>query len=316
MLNIIFLVVYALGAGFFSGAELTILLIVHFGILIFAHLRQKNIEITPIFIFYLGVIIVNFANLSLINQVEARDIKTYTYIIPRYIDQASLIWCVSSTLCVIGYNLAIKKSLPPIDFDIKNKHILQYLFWILLIANLLSIIGYGANLKGNQFSKIFGLLNTVGILFFARLWGKEETNTFRTYALVLFAIETYIALISSYLRFELILPTFYLSVGYFVGKGDIKYIFSYRIIPFLLVILVYSSVFPSLQHNRSNFISVFHQNDEDIDKSIDVTPGGGLMDRSANLAQITNVVNLVEKNGFNNVRTDNNGTDTEGAMAR
>ncbi len=298
MLNIVFLVIYAISSGFFSGFQLFLLLTVHFSIAAFKHLRAKEITITPIFLFYIGVIIVNLANMSLINQVEAHNIRTYTYIIPRYIDDAALIWCISSTMCVIGYNLIADKSMPVIRFDLKGKHLLKNLFWILLIANLLSIIGYGASMKGNQLAKVFGLLNTIGILFFARIWAKEDNKTFRMYAIVLFVIETYIALISSYLRFELILPTFYLAAGYFIGKGSIKTIFSFRSIPFLLIILLYASVFPTLQHNRSNFISVFTQEDDDgIERPSDNT-GGGLMDRSANLAQITNVVNLVERNGF------------------
>jgi hypothetical protein len=297
MLNLVFLMVYALGAGFFSGSDLLIILTIHFSISVLNHLRQKNIVITPIFIFYVGVIIVNIANLDLINQVDARSIKTYTYIVPRFIDEACLIWCVSSTLCVVGYQLAQRRSLPPINFDLKKEQVLQLLFWILLSANLLSIIGYGANMKGNQIGRIFGLLNTVGILFFARLWGQEGSKTFRLYAICLFIIETYVALISSYLRFELILPAFYLSVGYFVGKRELKYIFSYRILPVLAILLFFSSIFPALQHNRSNFISVFNGDENAEERSSDAATGG-LMDRSANLAQITNVVNLVEKNGF------------------
>jgi hypothetical protein len=297
MLNVFFLLVYAVGSGFFDGGDLMILLTIHFGLLVFNHLRQKNTIITPILIFYVGVIIVNVANLDLIGQVAARNIRTYNYIIPRYIDQAALIWCISSTLCVIGYNIAVKRSLPSISFELRRESILQSLFWILLCANILTIIGYGAALKGNQMSKFFGLLNTIGILFFARLWGKEDNRTFRLYAICLFLIETYVALVSSYLRFELILPTFYLTVGYFVGKGDIRYIFSYRILPVLAALLFYSSVFSSLQRNRSNFIAVFTKENAGEDVSSEPA-SGGLMDRSANLAQITNVVNLVEKNGF------------------
>lgn len=297
MLNVVFLVIYVLASGFFTGYQLFILLTVHFAMAAISHLRKKEILITPVFLFYIGVIIVNFANMNLISQVEMHNIKTYSYIIPRYIDDAALIWCISSTLCVIGYNMVSGKSMPSIRYDMNKKSLLQFLFWVLLIANLLSIIGYGASMKGNQIAKIFGLLNTIGILFFARIWAKENNKNFRMYAIMLYIVETYIALISSYLRFELILPTFYLAAGYFIGKGDIKSIFSYRIFPFLVIILLYSSVFSTLQHNRSNFISVFTEGEDAAERPAETT-GGGLLDRSANLAQITNVVNLVERNGF------------------
>ncbi|MCD6011919.1 MAG: hypothetical protein K0Q79_1781 [Flavipsychrobacter sp.] len=299
MFHVVFLVIYSLAASFFTGAQLFILLTIHFGIGAINHLREKQILVTPLFLFYIGTIVVNIANLSLISQVEARDVRTYSYIIPQYIDQAALIWCISCTLVAIGYQLTIKKSLPPVNFDFNKRSVLQYLFWILLLANALSIIGYGSNFRGNQIAKIFGLVNTIGILFFARLWAKNENKTYRTYALALFAIETYTALLSSYLRFELILPTFYLAVGYFIGKGNLRTVFSYRIIPFLIIILIYSSVFTALQQNRSNFISVFQESDNMEERESDTGPSrGGLLDRSANLAQVTNVVNLVERNGF------------------
>lgn len=297
MLNVVFLVIYAISAGFFSGSEMLILLTIHFGIAVVNHFREKTILITPLLLFYIGVIIVNIANLNLINQVEARDVRTYTYIIPKYIDQAVLIWCISSTLCALGYQLAAKRGLARIDFELNKEVIITYLFWILLIANGLSILGYGASMKGNQIAKIYGLVNTIGILFFARLWAKHDSKTYRAYALSLFVVETYTALISSYLRFELILPTFYLSLGYFIGMGNMKFLFSYRVFPFVMIVLVYASVFPMLQNNRSNFISVFTGENSPEERPTE-NARGGLMDRSANLAQITNVVNLVERNGF------------------
>jgi hypothetical protein len=296
MLNVFFLIIYISLSGIFTGYDLLILLTVQFSICAVRHLLKKE-SITPLFLFYIGVIIVNIANLSLIHQVEVHDVRTYYYIVPKYIDDASLIWCVSSTFCVIGYTLAMKKTLPSIAVNIDSKKFLKNLFWVLVISNILTIFGYNFLARtGSQITKIFGLLNTIGILFYARLWAKEDNKQYRAYALVLYVAQTYIALISSFLRFELILPTFYLFAGYFIGKGNIKFMFSYRVAPFVLILLLYSSVFSTLQHNRSNFISVFTGEEAPPDEG-DSKSSGGLMDRSANLAQITNVVNLVRKNG-------------------
>jgi hypothetical protein len=301
MLNFGFLALYVLLSGLMSGAELFILLTVHFALLAIFHLKNK-LPITPLFIFYLGVIIVNIANLSLIAQVDSRHITTYTYIVPKYIDQATLIWCVSSTLCVVGYQLVTKRSLPAIDVELKKKKSLQNLFWILFISNILTIVGFAIFTRGgNQFFKIFGLLNSIGILFYARLWAAEDNKLYRMYAILLYIVETYVALTTSYLRFELIVPTFYLFAGYFIGKGNLKFIFSYRIIPLVAILFFYSSVFSSLQHNRSNFITVFTGSDETaeaVEETKKDEGSGALLSRSANLAQITNVVNLVEKNGL------------------
>ncbi len=258
--------------------------------------------ITPLVIYYLGVIIVNIGNISLINQVlHGKHFKTYSYIIPKYIDDAALIWCISSVFFVIGYKLYGKRKFPSISFEIKNKNILKYIFYFLIFENILLIFGFGIALRGNQIGKIFVLLNTIGILFFARLWGKYEDKTYRSYALTLFLIETYFALLTSYLRFELILPTFYLFIGYFIGKGEIKYLFTYRIIPLIVILAIFSSVFTTLQANRANFINVFTKSEDNRRMTVayvEENNTGGLLNRSANVAQITNVVKLVNSNGF------------------
>src|ERR1039458_3983843 len=130
MLHIIFLVIYILGAGNFSGTEYYILNTIYLGICVIAHIRERQHLITPLFLFYLGVIIVNIANIDLINQVETHNIITYSYIVPKYINIATLIWCISNTLCIMGYQFIKNKSLPSISLDVKKKSILKSLFWI------------------------------------------------------------------------------------------------------------------------------------------------------------------------------------------
>ncbi len=302
MFNVISLLIYFACSFVFSGTDLYILLSVHFGILLVDNVRKKKLIITPLVIYYAGVIIVNIGNISLINQIlYGKNFKTYNYIIPKYIDDAAFIWCISSVFFVIGYNLYSKKKLPTISFEIKNKKILTYIFYFLVIENILLLFGHGITLRGNQIGKIFVLLNTIGILFFARLWGKNDNKTYRSYALVLYALETYFSLLTSYLRFELILPSFYLFVGYFIGKGEIRYLFTYRIIPLITILVVFSSVFSTLQANRANFINAFTTpNDTKFSRILVVEKNetSGLLNRSANVAQITNVVKLVKNKGF------------------
>ena len=302
MFNLVFLLLYVACSYFFTGTDLYILLTIHFGLLLIHNIRRKHLIISPLIIYYVGVMIVNIGNISLLNQIlYGKHFKTYNYIATKYIDDAALIWCISSVFFIIGYNMYSKSKIPSISFEIKNKNILKYIFYFLLIENFLLIFGKGIALRGNQIGKIFVLLNTIGILFFARLWGKNNDKTYRQYALILYAIETYLSLLTSYLRFELILPTFYLFVGYFIGKGEIKYLFSYRIIPLILILTIFSSVFTSLQANRANFINVFTQQEKNKNRTVitsEENETGGLLDRSANVAQLTNVVKLVKKNGF------------------
>lgn len=306
MINVVFIIIYMLASLFFSGTDLYVLLTIHFAILLIMHLRQEKTVITPLLIYYVGVIIVNLGNISLISTLgSAHQGKTYNYIVPKFITDAALIWCISSTMFIIGYKFYSKKKFPSVAFDLKNKKVLQNIFYFLIIENILLILGSGIALRGSQVGKVFVLLNTIGILFYARLWAKNDNKTYRNYAIALYLIETYLALISSYLRFELILPTFYLFTGYFIGKGDIKYIFSYRIIPLAAIVIGFAIVFPSLQASRSNFISVFTQPADNKYKRVEKpeeNESGGLLNRSANVAQITNVVKLVKRNGFYNGR--------------
>lgn len=304
MINYIFILIYAIASYFLSGIDLYILLTVHFLILLIEGLRQKKNFINPLTIYYTGIIIINAANIILLSRISGGGfVKIYAYIVPKYIDDAAAIWCIGSTMFVAGYNAYSKKALPSISLEIKNKNILKYIFYFLVAENVLLILGSGINIKGNQIGKVFALLNTIGILFYARLWAKNDNKTYMNYAIILYVIETYLALITSYLRFELILPTFYLFIGYFIGKSDIKFLFSYRIIPLIVILLLFSSVFNSLQTNRSNFISTFTaSSNQNITYSETATDeeSGGLLSRNANVAQMTNVVKLVKRNGFYN----------------
>ena len=301
MINIFFLFLYMIASIFVAGIDMYALLTVHCLLLIIIHVRKKLNPISPLFIYYLGVIIVNIGNISLVQLVESGiHIRTYNYIVPRYILDASTIWCISSTMFIIGYNMYINKKIPKISFEIKNKSTLKYMFLFLLIENILFIIGEGFNVRGNQFGKFFVLLNTIGILFYSRLWAKENNKTYAVYAITLYLLETYFSLLTSYLRFELILPTFYLFTGYFIGKGSIKYIFSYRVLPLVFILIIYGSVFNALPKYRANFINVFQEQaktstitySDDQDKNA----SSGLLSRSANVAQMTNIVMLVERN--------------------
>jgi len=295
MVNVIFLIFYLISIFFFTGESLYYILIFQCLVCIVKSLKQKN-YITPIFTFYIGVIITNLANLSLIGQVANHNIKAYNYIVPRYIDDAVKLWCVSCTLIIIGYDLFSKRSFASIAVIVTKKQNLKIIFGILVGINLLRISGGTVRLNGSGVFKIIGLLNMVGIMFFARLWSKDNIKTYRNYALTLYVLQTYVALLTAFLRSDLIIPSFCLFLGYFIGKGHIKYVFSYRILPFILIVVLYSSTFSSLQTNRSNFINAFYETSAPIEKSTENSTA--LLDRNANLAQLTNIVKLVKQNGF------------------
>lgn len=302
-MHIFFIILYALLPELLSPEGLYYLLSLHFAICIILHVkREKKAIITPIFIFYLSTILVNYANVSLIHDYEAHNLRANNYLLPQYILEAAQIWCISCTLIVMGYNYN-KYSLPAISLEITNKKHFKVLFWVLLIVNLQSILllttGIGINI--NPIRKYFELVNIFSILFFAKLWTRENNKTYGIYALTLYVIITYIALVSAFLRTSLILPTVSLFMGYFIGKANIKSLFTYRIIPFLGILAIYANSFKELQSNRSNFYSVIFESKkagssaEEIVASENVT---GLVERSSNLQQMTSLIGLVHKKGF------------------
>lgn len=173
MINIIFLFIYFAASNFLSGSDLYVVLTVHFVILAIQYLNEKKLLISPIFIYYLGIILVNIANIVLINKILHNQQTTiYTYIIPKYIDDAAQIWCVSSTMFVIGYNIYITRSLPSIAIILNKKKHIDAIFYIIFVLTLATFTSFGFG--RNQIGKIIGLLNSIGILFFARLWGKRR----------------------------------------------------------------------------------------------------------------------------------------------
>ena len=294
MINIVFLFIYVALLGSIPAIQLYYIFSFQCVLLIITYVR-KHKKVSPILLYYVSLIIVNYANIKLIDQIGTSELQI-NYIIPRYINEAAELWCISSTIIIMGYHWNADKSLPSIGFEIGKAKTLEIIFWMLLIFNLSGSLSVA---KSGLLNYIIGPLNSIGILFFARLWGKQNNTKYRTYALVLAVLETYVALTTAFLRFELILPTICLFLGYFIGKGSSKYVFSYRIIPFLLIVLLYSSVFKRLQDSRSNFISVFvDNNNNESDDDTNTKNSGALLARNSNVAQMTNVVNMVKKNGF------------------
>jgi len=300
MINIIFLFVYVLFSDALSPITLNYLLSVQCAMLIVLYLRKyKKAFVTPIFLFYASVILVNYANLSLINEYKTGTIRPGNFLVPALIGEAIKLWCISCTFIMLGYDFLSSKGLPSIAIEINNKKIFSLLFWILLIINLRKIIFPNSPL---ELGSDFKLINIFSILFFARLWTKENSKTYRAYALTLYIVITYIAIISAFLRFDLILPTVSLFAGFFIGKENLKYLFTYRIIPLLIILAIYASIFKSLQSNRSNFSAVIFRNTEIAGNSNfeNVNEGTGLLERTSNLSQLTSVMRLVKENGFYN----------------
>jgi hypothetical protein len=225
----------------------------------------------------------------------------------RVVEGAAL-WAIGNTFAFIGLEAFANRSFPKISLEMKNKKYLDYLFRFVLLTLILNVTGNAISLAfiTGGLQKILVLLNFLSIMFFSRMWVVENNVKYRNYAIILAVSQTVIALFTSYLRSDLITPAVSFYGGYFIGKGSLKYLFSYRIIPILFMMFLFTLFFNTLSGSRSSFISAFSKEKEQMmgytDLSTKDNERGGAMDRSSNIAQLSNVVYLVEKNGHYNGR--------------
>ncbi len=257
--------------------------------------------------------ITTFANLLFIQRVKQfgtgeEAIHIYNYIDTRYIDDATQLWAIGNCCIFIGYQLFIRTSLPSIEVNVTEKKSLDNIFYFIIGMVVLNVTGHGINLSfiAGGFEKILLLFGIVGILFYSRLWVTENSKVYGGYAITLCIINTILALLNSYIRVDLIIPFATLVLGYFIGKGEIKYLFSYRIIPVLAIFGIFTAFFQTLGGNRAHFIDAFRAPVRDESTSnityLDNDEGasGTALERSSCVAQMTNVIRLTKERGFYN----------------
>ncbi len=312
-LHIFFLVLYVSLSGTIDPVMMCSLLILHCIVKIIADIRQGKRGLHVMTTFYIGLILTTFADAWFINKIDnygVAEYSMYRYIIQASIPDAVKMWTIGNTFIFMGYELFATKSFASIRVDIKNPRIIKNLYNFILFFALLNLSGNAINLSyiTGGLQKVLSLLNIMGILFFARLWVTENNRKYRTYAVTLAVLQTTIALFVSFLRIELLTPSIAFFGGYFIAKGDIRYILSYRIVPPIVILIIFSLFFRTLAGNRSHFISAFTADaPQKFNSSYTVGDGtggdeGGLLERSANIAQLTNVMHLVDKNGTYNGR--------------
>lgn len=309
-LHIIFIILYFGLANVFSAETLCGLMMAHccIGVLINLFSTQKPSHFLTAF--YAGVFIATTANLFFIIKVRTIGIEPntmYFYIIPAYIDEAVTLWCVGNSFIFLGYMMFGKSSLPSLRVDLTTRKALSSLFTFAVVSGVLTLTGNSINLGfiSGGLGKVLSLLGLGGIVFYSRLWARTNDQEFKRYALSLWALHTLIALFVSFLRADLLTPSFGAYVGYFMGKGSAKYLFSYRILPGLIALFIFAQFFQSLGGHRSNFINTFTAPEYSSNESYKIegkknNESGGAFERSSNIAQLTNVVALTKKHGFYN----------------
>lgn len=310
-LHLVFLAVYIFAGNALDAITLSLLFVAHCAIALLAEVRVSKKGLHMLSVYYIGASISTLANAFYLNKINTYGIQTtdiYFYILLEYVRPATSIWVIGNTMIFVGYEAFLNKGLPSIRVDIMNKKVISGTFRFILFIALLTLSGNSINLSGltGGLQKVLSLLNLMGIMYYARLWVIENNVLYRNYSLILLTLQMIIALFTSFLRLDLLTPLVSFAGGYFIGKGSLKYVFSFRIVPLIAVFALFASIFNTLGGNRAHFITAFteEQQQEEVQSSYtDLSQQGGrsgVFERSSNIAQLSNIVNLVEKNGTYN----------------
>ena len=232
----------------------------------------------------------------------------YNYVKVEFVAQSAMLWSIGNTFIFIGYEWARKRSFPPLSLVIDSKLAIDNIFRFALFMAILSTTGNLVNLGfiSGGAQKILMLFNQMGVLFFARLWGKENSRKYMNYAIILCIFRVIAALFQAFLRIEIIEPIIIFFGGYFIGKGSARLLLSARILPVILVMGVFASIFGNLGSNRSHFIDAFLASKETkivpsyTIIAVQESDRGNVLIRGANIAQISNIFELVKNKGYYN----------------
>ncbi len=154
-------------------------------------------------------------------------------------------------------------------------------------------------------STIISAFSILGIVFFARLWGMTGSRVYKRYAITLFLLQTVVSFLFSFLRFEMLMPSICLLVGYFIGANSISKILSSGILaPVILIMLVLSMYFNSFGNHRAEigsgidrFTRLEEINSREESDIYENREEQNIVYRSSILPQLTSVVELVDTKG-------------------
>src|ERR1044071_527296 len=251
-LHFFFILIYFFLSLFSSEFALSILLSTHAAVMLVERHLVRKLHIDPLTCYGLYSLLAGIANLVLLEDMKTDNLPIgYSYIIPANIPESIGIFFVGNAFIFMGYELFSKRSFPSIAYLIKNPKSHRLLFYVMVLLSLRTLFFHEGIL--GSLTTILSVFASIGIVFFARLWGKFDDKTYRQYAVVLFVLQTIYAILFSYLRISMIMPTVSLALGYFLGKGSVKVMLSYRAIPLLVALYVFNSYFSFLGENRTTY---------------------------------------------------------------
>lgn len=316
-LHFVFIILYLFFRDIGSTEYMAYAFVLHCILGIFLYSRKSKQILSPIIIYYITTALATVGNMVVEHNVELGENQSYAYMVKRYVPDANLIWCIGCAFIFIGYEVFSKYSYAKIDFRLSKVNAKRF-FAITVVMSILYPFIYQSLSFLGSLNKLIYLAGTVGILFFSRLWAIEKSVLYRSYVIMLYIVQTYVAIRTSYLRFELIVPAIVLFMGFMVGKGKLKSIVSAEMMPFIVVFILFVNMFGTLGKYRADFYDYFvteylddkgqAQTDytdissdermESLDLLEEEDVQQSLIERISVVAQISNIVQLTEDKGF------------------
>jgi hypothetical protein len=254
--------------------------------------------------YYLGLIIVALANLSIIYRfVNGDDLLNFSYAEPALFPVASLVFALGTQFLGFGYELFSNAKLPEIYLRLKLNQ--QLVNWIFYFTIIFALKGFWLFFSfPGSIQTIIEFFPIVGVFILSRLAGKYQKTSLFVKAILCMVAVTFNALLFAYLRVEMLLPVLVFLIGYFLGARNFKKLFTVKLIPIFFVIVLFYSFFELFGEKRSQIgvgLDRITQLSTALDDDAEVFDQGdtnlSAFDRSSNIAQISAVCGLVVDNG-------------------
>ncbi len=287
----------------------TLIVLVFFCIVYLRYVyRNEGLKvINPISMYAVAGIVMAISNIIGINAADTpqRDVY-FIYAVEENINLAMLIATVGVVFVVVGYELNIRRvgqvpalRLWKISSIVNSQRGVRILLFISFLIIVLRIY--------NRIPRVFGtiegflLMAPIATIFFlSRYAVVAKDKYYSRWALVLLLVETVRALLFDYLRLHFILPSVAFLLGYMLDDPRIDRIINFRLVPVYVVIVLFVTFFTFFGSNRaylSQGTSRFSEL-QNISEEEGIEDENTLFMRFSNFNQLTNVVELVQDDGF------------------
>ncbi|PCJ67847.1 MAG: hypothetical protein COA58_01540 [Bacteroidetes bacterium] len=266
--------------------------------------KDKILDLGTIYV--VGQLLISASNFQLSNFVtQGQSGGMYNYIVNDYISEGLNIRFIGSLFFLIGYeSLSKSRVLIRNTIDSNRVNLLLILAGVIILNNHV----FYFSLPG-AFGSLLNWIPYACIIMLARHAYLHDDASTRFKALGLMITLVILAFLFAILRTEMLLPIISYFLGVFLAKPKVSFFLTPRFYPFYGSLVVFMLFFLAFQQIRSTtygsdrFTAIVQAQEVVEEDALDTEEKSGAFQRAADLAQITNVVDLKVNNKFNQGET-------------